>query len=58
VITQREDLWVERACQAVVDRLATEDVWVPVLVTEPRPYLPESDELADVGVHYVVTRVV
>jgi len=42
VVTQREDLWPERACQAVVDRLTTEGVWAPLEVTGPAPYLPEG----------------
>jgi predicted TPR repeat methyltransferase len=42
VVTQREDLWSERECQAVVDRLAAEGAWTPVEVTGPAPYLPEG----------------
>ena len=42
VTTQREDLWHERACPAVVDRLREEGVWTPLEVTGPAPYLPEG----------------
>jgi len=42
VLTQRADLWHERDCPAVVDRLATEGVWTPVDVTGPAPYLPDG----------------
>ena len=42
VVTQREDLWGERGCQAVVDRLQAEGVWTPLDVTGPAPYLPEG----------------
>jgi predicted TPR repeat methyltransferase len=42
VVTQRADLWHDRDCQAVVDRLATEGVWTPLEVTGPAPYLPDG----------------
>ena len=42
VVTQREDLWPERGCQAVVDRLQAEQVWTPLEITGPAPYLPEG----------------
>jgi predicted TPR repeat methyltransferase len=42
VVTQRADLWQERACPAVVDRLLSEGVWTPVDVTGPAPYLPDG----------------
>jgi methyltransferase-like protein 27 len=42
VLTQREDLWDTRECQAVVDRLQAEGVWTALDVTGPAPYLPEG----------------
>ena len=42
VVTQREDLWHDRHCQAVVDRLQADGVWAPVDLTGPAPYLPEG----------------
>jgi predicted TPR repeat methyltransferase len=42
VVTQREDLWADRGCQAVVDRLHADGVWTPLEVTGPAPYLPEG----------------
>jgi predicted TPR repeat methyltransferase len=42
VVTQREDLWDARECQAVVDRLQSEGVWTPLDITGPAPYLPEG----------------
>jgi predicted TPR repeat methyltransferase len=42
VVTQREDLWDERGCQAVVDRLQQEGVWTPLEIEGPSPYLPEG----------------
>lgn len=40
VATQREDLWHERGCRAVVDRLEADGVWTPLEITGPAPYLP------------------
>jgi predicted TPR repeat methyltransferase len=58
VVTQREDLWDERDCQAVVDRLVALGTWTVIEVTEARPYLPGNDDYAErIGVHYVVARV-
>ena len=42
VVTQRDDLWQARHCQAVVDRLEHEGVWTALEVTGPAPYLPEG----------------
>jgi predicted TPR repeat methyltransferase len=59
VVTQREDLWVPRECQAVVDRLAADGVWTPVDVRGPAPYLPDSSgPLGDLGCYYVVATAV
>jgi predicted TPR repeat methyltransferase len=42
VVTQREDLWPARQCQAVVERLQNDGVWTPLDITGPAPYLPEG----------------
>jgi len=42
VATQREDLWDERGCRAVVDLLQADGVWTPLEITGPAPYLPEG----------------
>ena len=42
VLTQREDLWDSRSCQAVVDQLQRDGVWTPVEIAGPAPYLPEG----------------
>ena len=42
VATQREDLWHERECQAVVDRMRDEGVLTSADVTGPAPYLPQG----------------
>jgi predicted TPR repeat methyltransferase len=58
VVTQREDLWDARSCQAVVDRLQDEGVWTPLEVTGPAPYLPEGyGGTPAVGCYYLTARV-
>ena len=58
VLTQREDLWEPRRCQEVVDRLAAENVWTPLDVNGPAPYLPEaSGGMAELGCYYVTARI-
>ena len=58
VVTQRDDLWAERSCPEVIERLRADGVWAPVEVTAPQPYLPGNDDFGDrVGVRYVVARV-
>jgi predicted TPR repeat methyltransferase len=58
VVTQREDLWDTRGCQAVVDRLQDEGVWTPLEVTGPAPYLPEGyGGTPAVACYYVTARV-
>jgi ubiquinone/menaquinone biosynthesis C-methylase UbiE len=42
VVTQREDVWESRHCQAVVDRLQDDGVWTPLEVDGPAPYLPQG----------------
>lgn len=56
--TQREDLWEERRCAEIVERLAADGTWTPLELTGPQPYLPDNpDDMADVRVHYVVAQV-
>jgi len=58
VVTQREDLWPDRDCQAVVDRLRDEGVWTPAEITGPAPYLPEGyGGGAAVGCYYLTALV-
>jgi predicted TPR repeat methyltransferase len=58
VVTQREDLWPARECQAVVDRLRDEALWTPVEITGPAPYLPEGyGGTAAVGCYYLTALV-
>jgi predicted TPR repeat methyltransferase len=42
VVTQREDLWSARECQAVIDRLQDDGVWTALELSGPAPYLPEG----------------
>ena len=58
VVTQREDLWHQRDCPAVVDRLQDEDVWTPLEITGPAPYLPVGyGGTPSVGCYYLTARV-
>ena len=58
VVTQREDLWPERSCPAVVERLQAEGLWTPLDVTGPAPYLPEGyGGGAAVACYYLTARV-
>ncbi len=58
VVTQREDLWDDRACRSIIDVMAVEGLWTPIEVTDAQPYLPRNDHYADeIGVHYVAARV-
>jgi len=58
VATQREDLWDERGCQALVDRLQDEGVWTPLEIAGPAPYLPEGyGGTPEVACYYLTARV-
>jgi predicted TPR repeat methyltransferase len=58
VVTQREDLWPERECQAVVDRIQGDGLWTPLDVTGPAPYLPEGyGGTPEVGCYYLTAQV-
>jgi predicted TPR repeat methyltransferase len=58
VATQREDLWEPRKCQEVIDRLVADDVWTPLDISGPAPYLPHaSGGLAGLGCYYLLARI-
>lgn len=58
VVTQREDLWDQRECQAVIDRLQNEGVWTPLETTGPAPYLPEGyGGTPEVACYYLTAKV-
>jgi predicted TPR repeat methyltransferase len=42
IATQREDLWPERDCQAIVDRMVDDSVLASYEVVGPAPYLPDG----------------
>lgn len=54
VLTQRSDLFIDRDTQAAFDRLADDDTWKIIEVTDRRPYLPGHDEYQGIDVHYGV----
>ena len=47
VFTQRDDVWVERHCAAVVDQLERQRRWKLLHVGVPEPYLPGNADFAD-----------
>lgn len=56
--TQRQDLWTERHCRAVIDQLETAGAWEPIWISGAEPYLPGNADFAgEIGVHYVAMRV-
>jgi predicted TPR repeat methyltransferase len=58
VATQREDLWGERDCQGVIDRLQAEGVWTSLEISGPAPYLPEGyGGTPEVACYYVTALV-
>jgi predicted TPR repeat methyltransferase len=58
VVTQREDIWDERECQAVIDRLESDGVWSTLDITGPAPYLPEGYGGSEaVACYYLTARV-
>ena len=58
VATQREDLWEERGCRAVIDRLQAEGVWEPLEISGPAPYLPDGyGGTPEVDCYYLTARV-
>jgi hypothetical protein len=58
VVTQREDLWDERNCQVVIDRLQSQGVWTPLEITGPAAYLPDGyGGTPAVGCYYVTALV-
>ncbi len=59
VVTQRDDLFVQRDFQKVLERLSHEGRIARVRISEPCPYLPENQEFRDkIRVHYISFSVV
>jgi len=56
VFSQREDVWRERECRVLIDRLVAEGRCGLVHASDPRPYLPKNDEMRDIGVVLCVLR--
>lgn len=56
--SQRDDIWHERGCDAVLDRLVSERVVEVLALSEAEPYLPATgDEMATIGARYLALRV-
>jgi hypothetical protein len=56
IFTQRQDLWSERSCGAVLGGLAEAGCCEILEVTEPLEYLAGNAVMADIGVILVTLR--
>ncbi|QIG43061.1 class I SAM-dependent methyltransferase [Nocardioides anomalus] len=57
VVTQREDLWHDRDCAGVVERLTADGLWHLEDLTGPAPYLPDGyGDGAAVPCYYLTAR--
>lgn len=53
IFTQRTDLWAERDCDRLLDRLV-DDGLCTVEISDPQPYLPENPDFGDtIRIRYV-----
>lgn len=58
VLTQRDDIWHERRCNAILDTLERDGRWVAVHLSPPASYLPRNADFADeILVRYLAARV-
>jgi hypothetical protein len=58
VLTQRVDIWTERACNDVLDRFEHEGRWAVVHLSPPASYLPGNADFGDdILVRYLAARV-
>jgi predicted TPR repeat methyltransferase len=56
--TQRSDVWAERACDQVAQRLERDGTWTVRLLTPLRDYMPGNPDFGhDIGVRYLVAQV-
>ena len=59
VLTQRNDIFMERRFSDVLKQLSDEGIVARVRISEARPYLPENEEFGDeILVHYISFTVV
>ena len=57
-LTQRDDRWAEKEFDAHIARLKYADIWTPLHISEPKPYLPRNKDFADeIKVIHVLCRV-
>lgn len=47
LFTQRDDRWAEQDFESLIGDFQARGLWTPLLVSEPRPYIPNNDEFAD-----------
>lgn len=58
VLSQRDDIWHERDCDAVLAILVAEGLVEVLSLSDAEPYLPDTgDDMAAIGARYVALRV-
>lgn len=58
VCTQRDDVWNERRCAEVLDRLERDGTWVALHLSPALAYMPGNPAFGhEIGVRYLVARV-
>lgn len=58
LFTHREDRWAEEAFDALVGDMEKGGFWSPVMISEPKPYLPCNEDFSDnIGVIHALFRV-
>lgn len=58
VCTQRSDVWTQRACDGVAERLERDGTWTIRLLTTPLDYMPGNPDFGhDIGVRYLAAQV-
>lgn len=59
LFTQRDDRWSEKGFAALIEDLEKQGLWNVLMVSKPKPYLPQNDDYSDaIRVIYVLCRVV
>ncbi|MEH6528252.1 MAG: methyltransferase domain-containing protein [Sneathiella sp.] len=59
LFTQRDDRWVEKNFDSLMDKFEERRLWAPLKVSKAKPYLPKNDDFNDsIQVIYALCQVV
>lgn len=59
LFTQRDDRWVEREFESLINRFEERRLWKPLQISKAKPYLPKNDDYTDsIRVIHVLCQVV